>query len=88
MFVSPPPRVEWPQGAGPTTQTSVEIEDEDVDWAVLGAGEEAAALAAGKRLAAPKQLKKRSATTLLTGGALSINEPEGGPKEKLASKRR
>ena len=43
MFASPPPGVEWPQGAGPTTQTSVEIEDEDVDWAVLGAGEEAAA---------------------------------------------
>ena len=68
MFVSPPPRVEWPQGAGPTTQTSVEIEDEDVDWAVLGAREEAVALAAGKRPVAPKQSKKRSATTLLTGG--------------------
>ena len=68
MFVSPPPRVEWPQGASPTTQTSVEIEDKDIDWAVLGAGEEAAALAAGKRSAAPKQSKKRSATSLLTGG--------------------
>ena len=68
MFVSPPPGVEWPQGAGPTTQTSIEIEDEDVDWAVLGAGEEAVALAAGKRPTAPKQPKKRSATTLLTGG--------------------
>ena len=68
MFVSPPPRVEWPQGAGPTTQTSVDIEDEDVDWAVLGAREEAAALAAGKRPAAPKQSKNRSATSLLTGG--------------------
>ena len=54
MFVSPPPGVEWPQGADPTTQTSVEIEDEDVDWAVLGAGEEAAAKAASKRPAAPK----------------------------------
>ena len=42
VFVSPPPGVEWPQGADPTTQTSVEIEDEDIDWAVLGAGEEAA----------------------------------------------
>ena len=60
--------IEWPQGAGPTTQTSVEIEDEDVDWAVLGAGEEAATLAAGKRPTAPKQSKKRSATTLLIGG--------------------
>ena len=68
MFVSPPPRVEWPQGVDPTTQTSVEIEDEDVDWAVLGAGEEAMDKAAGKRLAAPNQSKKRSATSLLTGG--------------------
>ena len=54
MFVAPPPRVEWPQGADPTTQTSVEIEDEDVDWAVLRAREEAAAKAASKRSAAPK----------------------------------
>ena len=54
MFVSPPPGVEWPQGAGPTTQTSVEIENEDVDWAMLEAGEKAVALAAGKRPAAPK----------------------------------
>ena len=68
MFVSPPPGVEWPQGANPTTQTSVEIEDEDVDWAVLGAGEEAAAKAACKRPATPKQSKKRLVTTLLTGG--------------------
>ena len=48
MFVSPSPGVEWPQGGGPTTQTSVDIEDKDVDWAVLEAGEEAAALATGK----------------------------------------
>ena len=68
MFVSPPPRVQWPQGADPTTQTSVEIEDEDVDWAELGAGAEAMAKTAGKRLAAPKQSKKRSVTTLLTEG--------------------
>ena len=54
---------------------------------VLGAGEEAAALVAGKRPAASKQPKKRSATTLLIEGALSINEPEKGPKEKLASNR-
>ena len=54
MFVSPPPGVEWPQGAGPTTQTSIEIKDEDVDWAMLGAREEVVALAAGKWPAAPK----------------------------------
>jgi hypothetical protein len=60
--------VEWPQGAGPTTQTSIEIDDEDVNWAVLGAREEAAALATGKQSAAPKQSKKRLATTLLIGG--------------------
>ena len=54
MFVSPPPSVDWPQVVDPTTQTSVEIEDEDIDWAVLRAGEEAAALAAGKRPTAPK----------------------------------
>ena len=88
MFVSPPPGVEWPQRAKPTTQTSVEIEDDDVDWAVLGAGEEAAAKTAGKRPAAPKQSKKRSVTTLLTGGALNINESEGCPQENPASKRR
>ena len=81
MFVSPPPGVEWSQGADPTTQTSVEIEGEDVDWAELRAREEAAAKAAGKRPAAPKQSKKRLVTTLLTGGALNINEPEEDPKE-------
>ena len=64
MFVSLALGVEWPQGADPTTQTSVE----DVGWAMLRAGEEAAALATGKWLAAPKQPKKRSATTLLTRG--------------------
>ena len=88
MFVSPPPGVEWPQGADLTTQTSVEIVDKDVDWAVLVAGEEAAAKAASKWPAAPKQPKKRSVTTLLTGGALNINEPEGDPKENPAGKRR
>ena len=55
---------------------------------MLGAREEAAAKAAGKRPAASKQLKKRSVTTLLTGGALSINEPEEDPEENPASKRR
>ena len=52
MFVLPPPGVDWPQVADPTTQTS--IEGEDVDWAVLGVGEEAVAKAAGKRPAASK----------------------------------
>ena len=52
MFVSPPPGVDWPQVAGPTTQTSAGIED--VDWAMLGVGEEAAAKATGKRPAASK----------------------------------
>ena len=86
--MSPSPGVEWPQGANPTTQTSVEIEDDDVNWAVLRAGEEAVAKTTGKRLTAPTQSKKRSVTTLLTGGALNINEPEGSLKEKLASKHR
>ena len=53
MFVSPPPGVDWPQGAVPATQTSVGIED--IDWAMLGAREEAAAKAAGKRPAASKR---------------------------------
>jgi len=53
---------------------------------VLGAGEEAAAKAASKRPAAPKQSKKRSVTTLLTEGALSINEPEEDPEENPVSK--
>ena len=53
VFVSPPPGVDWPQGVDPTTQTSVGIED--VNWAVLGVGEEAAAKATGKRPAASKR---------------------------------
>ena len=53
MFVSPPPGVDWPQVGGPTAQTSTRTED--VDWAVLGVGEEAAAKAAGKRPAASKR---------------------------------
>ena len=53
MFVSPPPGVDWPQVADPTTQTSVG--GEDVDWAMLGVGEEAAAKAAGKWPAASKR---------------------------------
>ena len=55
---------------------------------MLRAGEEAAAKVASKRPAAPKHSKKRSVTTLLTGGALSINEPEEDPEENPASKRR
>ena len=52
MFVSPPPSVDWPQVAGPTPQTSDRAED--VDWAILGVGEEATARAADKRPAAKK----------------------------------
>ena len=53
MFVSPPPGVDWPQIAGSTAQTSASTED--VDWAVLGVGEDATARAAGKRPAANKR---------------------------------
>ena len=53
MFVSPPPSVDWPQVAGPTPQTSDRAED--VDWAVLGVGEEATTRAAGKRPVANKR---------------------------------
>ena len=53
MFVSPPPGVDWPQVVGPTAQTSAGIED--VDWAVLEVGEEAAAKAAGKQPAASRR---------------------------------
>ena len=53
MFVSPPPSVDWPQVAGPTAQTSARTED--IDWAVLGVGEEATARAASKRPAANKR---------------------------------
>ena len=51
--MSPPPGVDWPQVAGPAAQTSARIKD--VDWAMLGVGEEAAAKAAGKRPAASKR---------------------------------
>jgi len=53
VFVSPSPGVDWPQGAILATQTSVGIKD--VDWAVLRAGEEAAAKATGKQPAASKR---------------------------------
>ena len=45
--MSPPPSVDWPQVAGPTAQTSARAED--VDWAVLGVGEDVTAKAASKR---------------------------------------
>jgi hypothetical protein len=45
--------VDSPQVASPTTQTSARIED--VDWAILGVGEEATARAAGKRPVASKR---------------------------------
>ena len=66
MFVSPPPGVDWPQVAGPTAQTCIGIED--VDWAVLRVGEEAAARATGKR---PVTSKRRQ--VIFT---LSDNETE------------
>ena len=53
MFVSPPPGVDWLQVVGPTAQTSARIED--VDWSILGVGEEATARATGKRPAASKR---------------------------------
>ena len=63
MFVSPTPSVDWPQVAGPTAQTSAGIED--VDWTVLGVGEEAAARATGKR---PAASKRRQAIFTLSDG--------------------
>ena len=74
MFASPPLGVEWPQGASPTTQTSVEIEDEDVDWAVLGAREEAAAKAAGKQ---PTASKRRQAIFTLSDDDAEEGEDAG-----------
>ena len=59
--MSPPPGVDWPQVADPTTQTS--IRGEDVDWVVLGVGEEAAARAAGKQ---PATSKRRQAILTLS----------------------
>ena len=61
MFVSPPPGIEWPEVASPTAQTSTRTKD--VDWAVLGVGEEAIARAAGKR---PVASKHRQAIFTLT----------------------
>ena len=61
MFVSPPPGVDWPQVADPTTQTSTG--GEDVDWAMLRVGEEAAARAAGKQ---PATSKRRQAILTLS----------------------
>ena len=56
MFVLPPPGVDWPQVADPTTQTSAGVED--VDWAMLRVGEEAAAKAAGKQPVASKIVRQ------------------------------
>ena len=53
VFVSPPPGMDWPQIAGSTAQTSASTED--VDWAVLGVGEDATARAVGKQPAANKR---------------------------------
>ena len=61
MFVSPPPGVDWPQVADPTTQTS--IGGKDFDWAMLRVGEEAAAKATGKR---PAAIKRRQAILTLS----------------------
>ena len=51
--MSPPLGVDWPQIAGSTAQTSARAED--IDWAILGVGEEATARAAGKRPATSKR---------------------------------
>ena len=51
--MSPPPGVDWPQVAGPATQTSVRTED--VHWAALEVVEDASTRAAGKRPATNKQ---------------------------------
>ncbi|XP_066385085.1 uncharacterized protein [Miscanthus floridulus] len=61
VFVSPPPGLDWPQVASPTAQTSAGIED--VDWAMLEVGEEAAARAADKR---PTASKRRQAIFTLS----------------------
>ncbi|XP_066361568.1 uncharacterized protein [Miscanthus floridulus] len=61
VFVSPPPGVDWLQVADPTTQTS--IGGEDMDWAVLRVGEEAAARAAGKQ---PVTSKRRQVILTLS----------------------
>ena len=78
MFVSPPLGVDWPQVASPTAQTSTRIED--VDWAVLGVGEEATTRAAGKRSAASKRRQ-----AILT---LSDDETEGADICRLVPRKR
>ena len=72
MFVSPPPGVDWPQGAVPTTQTSIGIKD--VYWAMHGVGEEAAAKAAGKR---PAASKRRQAIFTLSDDDIEEGEDAG-----------
>ena len=78
MFVSPPPSVDWPQVASPTAQTSTRIED--VDWAILGVGEEATARAASKR---PAASKRRQAIF-----TLSDDETEGADICRLVPRKR
>ena len=53
MFVSLPPGVDYPQVAGPATQTSSRTDD--VHWAALEAVEDASTRAAGKHPAANKR---------------------------------
>ena len=78
MFVSPPPGVDWPQVASPTAQTSTRIED--VNWAVLGVGEEATARSAGKRPVASKRCQ-----AIFT---LSDDETEGADICRLVPRKR
>jgi len=78
VFVSPPPGVDWPQVASPTAQTSARIKD--IDWAVLGVGEEATARAAGKR---PAASKRRQAIF-----TLSDDETEGADMCRLVPQKR
>ena len=54
--MSPRPGVDWPQIAGSTAQTSASTED--VDWTLLGVGEDVTAKAASKR---PDANKRRQA---------------------------
>ena len=75
--MSPPPSVDWPQVSVLATQTSIRIED--VDWAALGAGEEAAAKAAGKR---PTASKRRQAIF-----TLSVDDTEEGEDADKARER-
>ena len=70
--------MDWPQVAGPTAQTSTRIED--VDWVIIGVGEEAMARAAGKRPAASKHRQ-----AIFT---LSDDETEGADICRLIPRKR